>query len=221
MVMDGRYIPMTRTKKLALALVVVVVSLTLLTIFFTEYSPLRNGSGAVSIEDKYGLALNLPEGWFIDDCSSESKRYINGFKYVCRWSSLPNQESGVGTSFALFVSEESGKPLSDDVIEFARERQEYGWAAKTARDQDISVSFDNTIESISYNKFEGFQISDYVEYKESGMWYLWTSTFVPIETSKANIILEINHLDEEVFLGEVSYTVEDILQNIIILNKSE
>ncbi len=212
----------SHTKKTTTLTILVLGILFILSIIFlTDYSPLKNNIDTLSIEDKYGIELNLPDGWVVEDCSPESKRYPKEFRYICKWSSLPHPESGERTSVYLFATDKNIELSPEDIDAFVRERQEYGWAGEVARDPSISVTFDETINPVSYGKWNGVQTDDYVEHKEFGAWYMWTSTFVPITTSQTNVILEINHIDENIFADDVFYTVEDVLKRITILNEDE
>jgi len=207
--------------KIAAVFIALVVLLILFNVFFPNYSPLKNSNNPVSIGDKYGVALNLPDRWVAEDCLPEPKRYIKEFKYICGWSSPSHPESGEITSVFLFASSKDIELSSSDIIVFAKERQEYGWALEIASDPNISVSFDETIDPVSYGGWGGVRTDDLVVNEETGEWYLWTSVTIPVTTPSASLILEVNHLNEEVFAEEVYYTSEDVLRNVVVLNENE
>lgn len=169
-----------------------------------------------TIEDKYGIAINLPEGWTTVDCSSEEKRYVGHIRYVCRWLSPAYPGGNVKTTLYLFVSDNKKKEISsDELVAFARERQEYGWAGEIKRNPSLSVIFDKTVDPVSFNGWNGVRTDDLIKNTKTELDYLWASTAIPMRTSRASVILVITH-PNEILYTKGMYLADDVLQFITV-----
>lgn len=207
------------TKKILVAVILLGVVLILGFAFLSDYRlPINFDKNTSFFEEKYGIDLNLPEDWTDVDCSESTKVYLKEFSVVCRWSSPPHPESGQVTVVYLFSTDKDLEISSEDITEFAHERQSYGWEGEMERNPNILVELDENVENIYYRDFSGVRLDDYVEFKDSNTWRMWSSIFIPIKTAKANLILQINHIDDRIFPERVYYTAIDILQNVKILN---
>lgn len=212
------------TNKSFVVFVVLIVILGVIASFtylFTDIFPKDNFSITVRnaesmIGERYGLNINFPAGWTAEDCIKENKRYLdNEARYVCKWSSPVHPRSGEQTLFSLFVLRNNSELSQAELEQFARERQEYEWGKEVEHNPALSVTFDNRLETVSYNGFVGLQAEDIVINTETKDWKVWTSTVVPVVTPEVTMLLEFNHPNNTLSGREV-YTVIDILEYISV-----
>ena len=224
-----------QTKKItifSIAAGCIVFLLLVLWVFFSNFSSfllsLRNDDITISntvsaIEGQYGVQLNFPSGWVVEDCSPESKRYLNGHvRYICRFVSPPYPGTNRKTYLYIFAHNKKKNLTQEELINFVRERQEYGWAGEINRNPEISVVFDKTFDSISHDKWSGIRIDDLVEHRGPNQHFnVWVSNIIQSSLLNNGVILSINHSHEQIPPPQVpnainTFVTQDVLQYVKI-----
>ncbi len=219
----GKKQEMTVAVSIAVLIGVAILAYIFISLAPQYLSPLRDDGVTIEnafleIENKYGIRMNFPRDWTIEDCSSEKKRYIGDTRYVCRWLSSAYPGGNVKTGIYLFVSEKNEELSTDELETFARERQEYGWAGEIARNPGLSVIFDKTVDPVSFDEWNGVRTDDYIkDIKDDGSRrdYLWASTAILVRSSRASAILVVTH-PNEILYTKGMYLIGDVLQFVTI-----